>query len=118
MEDVGAVRRIALMAGVILLSFGTTVALTPTFAAGGGGGGGGSGGGASTTCPKGQVYSPKKKKCVQMKSEIVPDDAFACDRSLQADAFRETTGYEPPTRDDMLAELAEEVRRRKRTETA
>ena len=61
---------------MILLSFGTTVALTPAFAAGGGAGGGGSGGGAATTCPKGQVYSPKKKKCVQMKSEIVPDDAL------------------------------------------
>jgi len=75
MEDVGTVRRISLMAGVIFLSVGTTVALTPAFAAGGGSGGGTSGG-AATTCPKGQVYSPKKKKCVQMKSEIIPDDAL------------------------------------------
>src|SRR6478672_5993459 len=38
------VRQMALMAGVILLSIGTTVALTPAYAAGGGGGGGGGGG--------------------------------------------------------------------------
>jgi dTDP-4-dehydrorhamnose reductase len=50
--------------------------------------------------------------------EIVPDDAFECDRSLRADAFRAATGYEPPSWDDMLAELAGEVRRRKHAETA
>jgi tetratricopeptide (TPR) repeat protein len=76
MKDTGAMRRMALMVGVIFLSVGTTVALTPTFAAGGGGGGGG-GGGAAKTCPKGQVYSPKKQSCVRQKSELVPDDALA-----------------------------------------
>ena len=68
-----AVHRMALTAGVIFLSVGTTVGLTPAFAAGGGGGGGG---GASTTCPTGQVYSPQKKRCVRQKSEVVPDDAL------------------------------------------
>jgi tetratricopeptide (TPR) repeat protein len=70
-----AVHRMALTAGVIFLSVGTTVGLTPAFAAGGGAGGGG-GGGASTTCPTGQVYSPQKKRCVRQKSEVVPDDAL------------------------------------------
>jgi len=78
MKGIGAMRRMALMVGVIFLSVGTTVALTPTFAAGGGGGsGGGGGGGAAKTCPKGQVYSPKKQSCVRQKSELVPDDALA-----------------------------------------
>jgi tetratricopeptide (TPR) repeat protein len=71
-----AVRRMTLMAGTILLSIGTTVALTPmpTFAAGGGAGGGGGGGGASVNCPKGQVYSAKKKRCVKMSSENLSDE--------------------------------------------
>jgi dTDP-4-dehydrorhamnose reductase len=50
--------------------------------------------------------------------EIVPDETFECDRSLRADAFHAATGYEPPSWDDMLAELAEEVRRRKHAKTA
>ena len=50
--------------------------------------------------------------------EIVPDDTFECDRSLRADAFHAATGYEPPSWDDMLTELAGEVRRRKHAQTA
>jgi dTDP-4-dehydrorhamnose reductase len=50
--------------------------------------------------------------------EIVPDDEFACDRSLRAEAFRTATGYVPPSWDDMLAELADEVRQRNRGRTA
>jgi hypothetical protein len=110
MTGIGSVRRMALMAGVILLAVGTTVALTPAYAAGGGGGGGGgggsggggsggggsggggSGGGGSgrggggsagnwsgsglITCARGQIYSQKKKRCVQMKGEILNDDAL------------------------------------------
>ena len=49
--------------------------------------------------------------------EIEPDETFECDRSLRADAFHAATGYEPPSWDDMLAELAGEVRRRKHVET-
>jgi len=66
-----AAYRMALTAGAIVLSFGMTVGLTPASAAGGG-----SGGGASPTCPKGQVYSPQKKKCIKQNSEVVPDDAL------------------------------------------
>jgi dTDP-4-dehydrorhamnose reductase len=50
--------------------------------------------------------------------EIAPDETFECDRSLRADAFHAATGYDPPSWDDMLAELASEVRRRKHAETA
>jgi dTDP-4-dehydrorhamnose reductase len=44
--------------------------------------------------------------------EIAPDDAFACDRSLRADRFRAATAYDPPSWDEMLTELADDVRRR------
>ena len=43
---------------------------------------------------------------------------FECDWSLRADAFMPRPGHEPPSWDDMLAELAGEVRRRKHAETA
>ena len=70
-----AAYRMALTAGVFLLSVGTTVGLTAAFAAGGGGGGGSSGG-ASKSCPNGYVFSQQKKKCVKQKSEVIPDDAL------------------------------------------
>jgi hypothetical protein len=119
------VRRMALMAGVILLSVGTTVSLTPAFAAGGGGGGGsggggggggggaggggsgggGSGGGGSgggrggggsagnfsgsmSACPRGQVYSAKKRKCVLLKSENLSDDELTDYSFVLAEAKR------------------------------
>jgi dTDP-4-dehydrorhamnose reductase len=44
--------------------------------------------------------------------EILPDDDFFCDRSLQSDAFFRATGYQAPTWDEMLVELAEQVRTR------
>ena len=50
--------------------------------------------------------------------EIVPDDTFECDRSLQADAFHAATAYQPPSWDDMLAELAGQIRRRKHARDA
>ena len=127
------VRRMALMAGVILLSVGTSVALTPAFAAGGGGGGGAGGGGGggagggggggaggggsggsgsgggrggggsagnftgsgATVCPKGKVYSAKKRKCVQIQSENLSDDeltdySFALAQAKRFDEALET----------------------------
>ena len=42
--------------------------------------------------------------------DIVPDDEFVCDRSLCADRFDAATGYQPPTWDAMLSELAAETR--------
>lgn len=34
--------------------------------------------------------------------DIVPDDEFACDRSMNADALAEATGYRPPNWPDMI----------------
>jgi dTDP-4-dehydrorhamnose reductase len=50
--------------------------------------------------------------------EILADDTFFCDRSLRGDAFQAATGYVAPSWDEMLAELADQVRRRKHAETA
>ena len=52
------------------------------------------------------------KKLQRSDVEIAADDAFACDRSLRADRFRAATGYAPPSWDEMLTELADDVRRR------
>jgi dTDP-4-dehydrorhamnose reductase len=52
------------------------------------------------------------RKLKRSDVEIAPDDAFACDRSLRADRFRDATGYAPPSWDEMLTELAEDVRSR------
>jgi dTDP-4-dehydrorhamnose reductase len=42
--------------------------------------------------------------------EIVPDDDFHCDRSLDSSRFRAEFGYTPPSWDAMLDELAAEIR--------
>ena len=52
------------------------------------------------------------KKLQRSDVEIAADDAFACDRSLRADRFRAATGYAPPSWDEMLTELADDVRLR------
>jgi dTDP-4-dehydrorhamnose reductase len=47
--------------------------------------------------------------------EVRPDDAVRCDRSLTAERFRLATGWDPPTWDEMLGELAGQVREREGT---
>jgi dTDP-4-dehydrorhamnose reductase len=42
--------------------------------------------------------------------EIVPDDDFHCDRSLDSSRFRAEFGYTPPSWDRMLDELAAEIK--------
>ena len=87
---------------VTVLSTAFLLAAGAALAAGGGGGGGGSsggggsggggggngssgGGGATqgkpitdmTTCPRGQVWSTRKKACLKLKCEALPDDDMA-----------------------------------------
>lgn len=85
---------------VTVLSTAFMLAAGAALAAGGGGGGGSSGGGAGgggggngssggggvtngkpitdmTTCPRGQVWSTRKKACLKLKSEALPDDDMA-----------------------------------------
>ncbi|MCK5092793.1 MAG: SDR family oxidoreductase [Gammaproteobacteria bacterium] len=44
--------------------------------------------------------------------EIESDDAFKCDRSLNAAEFISKTGYQPPSWPDMLEQLAEQINMR------
>ena len=46
--------------------------------------------------------------------EIVPDDSFTCDRSLDGSALRGRSTYRVPSWDAMLDELADDVLRRER----
>jgi len=43
---------------------------------------------------------------------VEPDDEFACDRSLDGGRFHDATGYQAPAWDDMLDELANEIKDR------
>jgi dTDP-4-dehydrorhamnose reductase len=45
---------------------------------------------------------------LQLKTEIRPDYDFHCDRSLDSTRFRHRFGYEPPTWEAMVDELARE----------
>ena len=51
-----------------------------------------------------QLFREKTGKRI----EIVPDDGFVCDRTLDSSRFRQAFGYTPPTWDEMIAELAKE----------
>jgi len=44
--------------------------------------------------------------------EIEPSDKLVCDRSLNASRFNKTIGYQPPSWDEMLKELAQQIRER------
>lgn len=98
-----AIHRLGLLAGAFVLSIGAACVLTPAMGAGesgssGGGGGGSAGGGGDgggnsgntvrqggrntdtasptmTTCPRGQIYSQRSRRCVQVRSEILTDEA-------------------------------------------
>jgi tetratricopeptide (TPR) repeat protein len=95
-----AMHRLGLLAGAFVLSIGTACVLTPAMAAGesgssgGGGGNTGGGGGGSNgnadgqggrgsdagslnmmTCPRGQINSQRSRRCVQVRSEVLTDEA-------------------------------------------
>jgi dTDP-4-dehydrorhamnose reductase len=50
--------------------------------------------------------------------ELVPDDKVVIDRSLNSDRFRSAVGYDPPSREVMLAELAAAIREREEKRVA
>ncbi len=45
------------------------------------------------------------KQVYGLNIEIEPDDSFKCDRSLNDDRFRQTTGFEPPAWKDMILKM-------------
>ncbi len=50
------------------------------------------------------------KRKLSLKVEVVPDEAFRCDRSLDSSRFRAEFGYAPPSWDAMTGELAASLR--------
>ncbi len=50
------------------------------------------------------------KAALNLPIEIVPDGSVICDRSLDSTRFREKFGYEPPTWEMMIEELANDIR--------
>ena len=46
-----------------------------------------------------------------LHTEIRPDETFHCDRSLDSTPFRARFGYQPPSWETMVEELAREIRR-------
>jgi len=54
------------------------------------------------------------KEKMDLNIEIVPDDNFFCNRSLDSSKFRREFGYTPPSWEKMIDELAIELKGRKR----
>jgi len=54
------------------------------------------------------------KKDLKLKIEIIPDNKFVCDRSLDSTRFRIETGYCPPPWDDMIKMMSDEIKQGKR----
>jgi len=89
-----ALHRLGLLTGAFVFSVGAACVLTPAMGAGesGSSGGGSAGGGSDSggaagsqggrsgetnvmTCPRGQIYSQRSRRCVQVRSEILTDEA-------------------------------------------
>lgn len=55
----------------------------------------------------------KLQRCLGRKDiEIIPDEEFVCDRSLDGSRFEKETGYRPPEWGQMLGILATQIRER------
>jgi dTDP-4-dehydrorhamnose reductase len=67
---------------------------------------------ASSPIDKHDLLSRLSRRLGRADVEIVPDDGFVCDRSLDARALEARTTYRVPEWDTMLDELAESIRRR------
>ncbi len=46
------------------------------------------------------------KEAFHRKVDILPDETFRCDRSLDSTRFRQLTGYTPPSWKEMIQEMA------------
>ncbi|MDP3244356.1 MAG: SDR family oxidoreductase [bacterium] len=51
------------------------------------------------------------KKYFGLTVEVLQDENFVCDRSLNSDKFRKEFNYHPPTWEEMIKELAEEYKK-------
>jgi len=51
------------------------------------------------------------KEKMGLKTGIIPDDEFECDRSLDSSKFRRKAAYDPPSWEDMIEVMAEEIKK-------
>jgi len=49
------------------------------------------------------------KEGLKLPIEIIPDESFACDRSLDSSKFRQEFNYNPPTWEEMIDELCKDI---------
>ena len=49
------------------------------------------------------------KEGLKLQIEIIPDESFACDRSLDSGKFRQEFNYNPPNWEEMVIELCEDI---------
>jgi dTDP-4-dehydrorhamnose reductase len=52
------------------------------------------------------------KRKMNLDVEIVPDEKFRCDRSLNSGKFRKTFNYSPPSWEQMIDELSSDIKNR------
>jgi len=67
---------------------------------------------ASRPVNKYDLLSSLVQRLPEFDIKIIPDDSFVCDRSLDGSKFGEVTGYQAPSWDKMLNELAQQVQER------
>jgi dTDP-4-dehydrorhamnose reductase len=67
---------------------------------------------ASAPITKYALLTELSRRLGRADIEIAADDTFVCDRSLLADRFADATGYRAPAWDEMLDELAGDIRQR------
>ena len=49
------------------------------------------------------------KAALKLPIEIIPDESFACDRSLDSSKFRREFNYNPPSWEEMICELCKDI---------
>ena len=49
------------------------------------------------------------KEGLKLPIEIIPDESFACDRSLDSSKFRQEFNYNPPSWEEMIVELCKDI---------
>ena len=49
------------------------------------------------------------KKGLKLPTEIIPDESFSCDRSLDSGKFRQEFNYQPPSWEEMIDELCKDI---------
>ncbi len=49
------------------------------------------------------------KAALKLPVEIISDESFACDRSLDSSKFRREFNYNPPSWEEMICELCKDI---------